>query len=192
MVLNVWNILFSWQFKGIFLSSFLPSKLSICRIPRKLGTTFKPFCKCFVLPVLIKKSWSRRCSSKLIEKSIPVCRIKFWPQNYLGVSSRFPFPSFILIEVFNFYLFLFLEKYSKTMFKKCSKENTVEMQSAPWTLQSLPCSAAAAINQQAITVDTALISLLQQSMATGVQQRARTWSENESCLSPIIPILLLR
>lgn len=137
------HISINWQFQGSSFPPTPPRKLSIFRFWRTLRATFNPFCKCFVLSVLFKKSWSWSCSSNLIETSIPVCSKKFWPHNNSGVSRQFPLPSFKLNEVFSFYLFLCFIEYSQIVFKKIF---WVESQSAPWTLQSLPCSAAAAIN----------------------------------------------
>lgn len=57
--------------------------------------------------------------------------------------AEFPFPPFKLNEIFSFYLLLYFIEYSQTVFKKMF---WVETQSAPRTPQSLPCSAAAAIN----------------------------------------------
>lgn len=93
----------------------------------------------------IQKVMEQKVLIQPYRKIHTVCRIKFQPHNNLGVGSQFPFPGFILTEIFNFYLCLFLREYSKTMFQKCSKQKTVETQSASWTLQSLLCSAAAAI-----------------------------------------------
>lgn len=144
MVLSVWNIS---QSTGS-LRDLPLHPLPVVSYPFSEGEEsweqlLIPSVDVFVLSILFKKSWIRSCSSNLIETSIPVCSKNFLPHNNSGVSRQFPFPSFKLNEIFSFYLLLSFIEYFQTVFKKMF---WVETQSAPWSLQSLSCSAAAAIN----------------------------------------------